>query len=98
MRAARLPNWLFNLQPGDRGLLKAGWPSVSLRPRRMFFPLPLIAGSLTASAAAMYYATYAVRSQWLGPTVWCGRADTNEVALTFDDGPTTDTEALLEVL
>ena len=62
--------------------------------------LPIIAGAaaITAVAAAAYYATYAVRSQWLGPTVWRGRTDTGAVALTFDDGPSEDTERVLDVL
>ena len=62
--------------------------------------LPIIAGaaSITAVAAVAYYATYAVRSQWLGSTVWRGRTDTGAVALTFDDGPSEDTERVLDVL
>jgi 2,3-diketo-5-methylthio-1-phosphopentane phosphatase len=56
------------------------------------------AGSLAAGAAGVYYATYAVRSQWLGPTDWRGYTDTASVALTFDDGPSEDTERILEVL
>src|SRR5712691_9554801 len=62
------------------------------------FPLIAGAGSLAASAAGVYYATYAVRSQWLGPTDWRGRTDTASVALTFDDGPSEDTERILDVL
>ena len=68
----------------------------------MLMPLlrPIIAGAaaITAVATAAYYATYAVRSQWLGPTVWRGRTDTGAVALTFDDGPSEDTERVLDVL
>ena len=66
----------------------------------MPFLLPIVAGtaSLTALAAAGYYATVAVRSQWLGPTVWRGRMDTGAVALTFDDGPSADTERMLDLL
>lgn len=56
----------------------------------------LIAAS--GGAAAAYYATYGVRAQWLGPTDWRGRTDTNAVALTFDDGPTTDTDRVLDAL
>lgn len=61
---------------------------------------PLIGSGLLAAAggAAMYYATYGVRSQWLGPTDWHGRRDTNSVALTFDDGPSKDTERILDLL
>jgi len=61
----------------------------------------VIAGaSMLAAAAggAAYYATYAVRSQWLGSTAWQGRTDTASVALTFDDGPTPDTLRILDVL
>src|SRR5712691_1170775 len=66
----------------------------------MLFGLPMIAGagSLAAGAAGVYYATAAVRSQWLGPTDWRGRTDTAAVALTFDDGPSEDTERILDVL
>jgi 2,3-diketo-5-methylthio-1-phosphopentane phosphatase len=66
----------------------------------MLFGLPMIAGagSLAAGAAGVYYATAAVRSQWLGPTDWRGRTDTASVALTFDDGPSEDTERILAVL
>ena len=48
--------------------------------------------------AAVYYCAYAVRSQVWGRTVWRGRADSNAVALTFDDGPTLDTLDLLDIL
>ena len=64
----------------------------------------LIYGSSAALAvgagawAAVYYATYAVRSQLLGETVWRGVGTTNAVALTFDDGPSQDTEAILDLL
>jgi peptidoglycan/xylan/chitin deacetylase (PgdA/CDA1 family) len=57
-----------------------------------------IAFLLLASAGGIYYATYAVRSQWLGPTNWCGRIETGAVALTFDDGPSSDTERILDIL
>jgi peptidoglycan/xylan/chitin deacetylase (PgdA/CDA1 family) len=65
----------------------------------MRFGLPIIAtGSLAMAAASVYYAAYSVRSQWLGSTYWRGRIDTNAVALTFDDGPSPDTERILDVL
>jgi len=65
----------------------------------MRFGLPVIAtGSLAMAAASVYYAAYAVRSQWLGRTYWHGRRDTDAVALTFDDGPSPDTENILDVL
>jgi len=61
--------------------------------------LPILAtGSVAVAAASFYYATVAVRSQWLGRTYWRGRRDTKAVALTFDDGPSPDTERILDVL
>jgi peptidoglycan/xylan/chitin deacetylase (PgdA/CDA1 family) len=61
--------------------------------------LPILAtGSVAVAAMSLYYATIAVRSQWLGRTCWRGRRDTNAVALTFDDGPSPDTERILDVL
>ncbi len=48
--------------------------------------------------SAVYYLTYAVRSQVLGSTEWRGCSNKNAVALTFDDGPSPDTENLLDVL
>ena len=53
---------------------------------------------MAIGAASLYYATYSVRSQWLGRTYWRGRRDRNAVALTFDDGPSPDTEGILDVL
>jgi peptidoglycan/xylan/chitin deacetylase (PgdA/CDA1 family) len=53
---------------------------------------------MTTGAALIYYASYAVRSQWLGPTDWRGRSQTGAVALTFDDGPSEDTERILDIL
>ena len=58
----------------------------------------MAAGSVAMAAVATYYATYSVRSQWLGRTCWHGRRDRNAVALTFDDGPSADTEKVLDVL
>ncbi len=51
-----------------------------------------------AACASAYYATCAVRSQWLGSTIWRGRKDRPLVALTFDDGPSEDTERVLDTL
>ena len=66
-----------------------------------FVPTVLATASLAvvaAGVALVYYATYGVRSQWLGRTVWRGRRDVPAVALTFDDGPSVDTEHILDVL
>jgi peptidoglycan/xylan/chitin deacetylase (PgdA/CDA1 family) len=67
-------------------------------------PGQLLIGAATAATAAAaaggaaYYATCSIRAQWLGRTDWHGRTDTGAVALTFDDGPGPDTEALLDTL
>lgn len=53
---------------------------------------------VAVGCVVVYYATCAMRSQWLGPSVWRGRNDTAGVALTFDDGPSTDTERILDIL
>ena len=67
---------------------------------RSAFESPLVAGAAfgVAALAGAYYATYAVRSQWLGPSDWRGRTDTTSVALTFDDGPSPDTVRVLDTL
>src|SRR5206468_2154255 len=73
--------------------------------RRVAAMTPLLQMLLGASAlaggtagACAYYATYGVRTQWLGPTVWRGRTDTGSVVLTFDDGPAEATDRILEIL
>jgi peptidoglycan-N-acetylglucosamine deacetylase len=67
----------------------------------MSLALYIIAGIAVVVIAGLliaYYATCAMRSQWLGPSDWRGRNDTSAVALTFDDGPSADTERILDVL
>ena len=66
---------------------------------------PGIEFALGASAVAggvagmcVHHATYAVRSQWLGPTDWRGPVDVKSIALTFDDGPADDTARILDYL
>ena len=51
-----------------------------------------------AAWAIIYYVFYAVRSQILGETAWCGNGNNNSVALTFDDGPSPDTLEILDFL
>src|ERR1700682_4272613 len=53
---------------------------------------------MATGAALIYHATYAVRSQWLGRTDWRGNDKTSVVGLTFDDGPSEETEGILDVL
>lgn len=63
-----------------------------------YLPLFAVATASVAGFAGIYYATYSVRSQLLGPTIWRGRTDTGSVALTFDDGPSDDTLRILDTL
>lgn len=88
------------MRVGDCGAGKAVGPAHDGVSLPMLFGFPMIAGagSLAAGAAGVYYATAAVRSQWLGPTDWRGRTDTSSVALTFDDGPSEDTPRILDIL
>jgi peptidoglycan/xylan/chitin deacetylase (PgdA/CDA1 family) len=58
----------------------------------------VVAAIASTAVACGYYATYAVRSQWLGPTHWRGPGDQDGVCLTFDDGPSKDTDRILDVL
>jgi peptidoglycan/xylan/chitin deacetylase (PgdA/CDA1 family) len=60
--------------------------------------LGLSAGAISAALGGAYYATYSVRSQWLGRTDWHGHEGSSSVALTFDDGPSADTDLILNAL
>jgi peptidoglycan/xylan/chitin deacetylase (PgdA/CDA1 family) len=56
---------------------------------------------LASVAAAASFAAYAVRgksSSLIAPSVWQGDRSKRAVALTFDDGPSESTPALLELL
>jgi peptidoglycan-N-acetylglucosamine deacetylase len=56
---------------------------------------------LIPTAAAVGAATYAVRgksSHLIAPSVWHGNRNRPSLALTFDDGPSESTPALLELL
>jgi peptidoglycan-N-acetylglucosamine deacetylase len=57
-----------------------------------------LAAVLAACWLVLYWRAYAVRSQILGKTFWRGASDSHAVALTFDDGPSADTNALLDTL
>jgi peptidoglycan/xylan/chitin deacetylase (PgdA/CDA1 family) len=57
--------------------------------------------TLISTAAAVGLAAYAVRgksSQLLAPSIWHGNRERPALALTFDDGPSESTPALLELL
>lgn len=65
--------------------------------------LILIGLAITVASGAVwviiYHLAYAVRSQALGKTIWCGNFGRNKsVALTFDDGPSPDTLKILDIL
>src|SRR5689334_8840026 len=91
MRDEKLARWRW-IWRSQNGILRQKPRGRAESPEaKMLFPISIITGSVAATASATYYATCAVRSQWLGATICRGRADTNEVALTFDDGPCEDT-------
>lgn len=57
--------------------------------------------TLAGTAAATGFMAWAVRgrsSSLFGPSLWRGPRDRRSVALTFDDGPSESTPALLELL
>jgi len=61
----------------------------------------MIAVVLGLAGLAVVFAAWAVRgrsSQMLGPTIWRGPRETRAIALTFDDGPSESTPAVLELL
>lgn len=64
----------------------------------MSITILIVVASIGIIAAFVYYAAYAIRSQIFGKTVWHGDKTKNAVALTFDDGPGEDTEAILDIL
>jgi peptidoglycan-N-acetylglucosamine deacetylase len=56
------------------------------------------AAAIGASAGVLAYAVRAPRSSLLAPSVYRGSAARPAIALTFDDGPSESTPALLELL
>ena len=58
----------------------------------------LAIGVLALSHALVLWPTLRPNSQWLGPVITRFDSTSNEVWLTIDDGPTDDTEALLDAL
>src|ERR1700694_1551049 len=55
-------------------------------------------GVSAAGAAALAYAVRSPRSNVFGPSAWHGPRDRRAIALTFDDGPSESTPAVLELL
>jgi len=55
-------------------------------------------GVLALSHALVFWPTLRPNSQWLGPVITRFDSMSNEVWLTIDDGPTDDTEPLLDAL
>lgn len=60
--------------------------------------IPLAVGQLVLSHVLVIYATLRPNVQWLGDVITCFATESREVWLTIDDGPSTDTAAVLEVL
>lgn len=62
-------------------------------------PLAISAGCAAAACAGtLAYAVRGRSSQLLGPSVYRGPRDRRALALTFDDGPSESTPALLQIL
>ena len=53
---------------------------------------------MALSHAAWLYATLRANVQWLGPVITRFETNAREVWLTIDDGPTSDTPAILDLL
>lgn len=65
----------------------------------LFPPWWLIAlGVMALSHALVLWPTLRPNSQWLGPVITHFETDGKEVWLTIDDGPTSDTDELLDAL
>lgn len=59
---------------------------------------PAAIGVLALSHALVLWPTLRPNSQWLGPVITRFESTSNEVWLTIDDGPTDDTQPLLDAL
>lgn len=65
----------------------------------MTFGLATLGGALGAAVStAMYYAAGVPSSQTFGPSLVRAKRDSGAIALTFDDGPSESTPAVLDVL
>ncbi|MFZ2492340.1 MAG: polysaccharide deacetylase family protein [Thermoanaerobaculia bacterium] len=62
------------------------------------YSVPAALGQMLLSHLLVLYATLRPNVQWLGEVVTCFETDRREVWLTIDDGPSSDTRAILEVL
>ncbi len=60
--------------------------------------LTALGGAAIASASALAYAVRVPSCSWLAPSVHRGPGNRRSIALTFDDGPSESTPALLEIL
>src|SRR5688572_25054264 len=61
------------------------------------YPIAAVA-VVMVSHALVLYPTLRANVQWLGPVVMTFATEKKEVWLTIDDGPTTDTIAILDAL
>ena len=60
--------------------------------------VPLTAGAVAAGAGVLAHAVRGRSSRAFGPSVWRGDTRRKAVAITFDDGPSESTPALLDTL
>src|SRR5580693_6479854 len=71
------------------------WREQVWRDRLMVATFPAAIG---AAAGVLAYAVRSPRSSLLAPSIYRGSAARPAIALTFDDGPSESTPALLEIL
>ena len=64
----------------------------------MIGPRTVAGGALLGGAGLLAYAVRGRSAQLLAPSVYRGPANRRTIALTFDDGPSESTPALLEIL
>ncbi|HEY4641858.1 MAG TPA: polysaccharide deacetylase family protein [Thermoanaerobaculia bacterium] len=101
----QIPMYILGLLIGDRNNLHAQSMMLSalLLAATIYFAMQSgwvhwIAWSVFVLPAFLAYPTLVPNSQWLGPVITHFETSDNELWLTIDDGPTSDTPALLDLL
>lgn len=59
---------------------------------------PIIAGATLAATGITGYGVFSTKSTLFAPSIWRGPRDRPAIALTFDDGPSESTPAILQIL
>jgi peptidoglycan-N-acetylglucosamine deacetylase len=58
----------------------------------------ILSGVATAAIGVTAYGVFNTKANLLAPSIWRGPTDRPAIALTFDDGPSESTEAILTIL